>query len=341
MASRVNRYFSNFFSANELDSAGDIETGSSQYHTVLNSINGYLRRSYSTLTDIVSRLDNILSNSQGNSVLFTDVKNLLIDIKLYVNDIHINFNNLYNKLTPMLDKYYNLLFSINGSLNDLLTNYYIPEWSGDLKFGWESFWSTFETKSFDVVLKDVLLDVQKEIDNQVNPLSDDNKEQFNANIDKLKSDTAYGSALELKDGVQTFYNNFASASPIATLDVKLLPVSFYSAFIPAKTITIDFSWFAPYRDTTLSLWRFFLWVGYLFIIFKRFPDIISGAGMITDTTTNGNMTDGAESILHSITVNDDGSVVSDIESRTVKQGNTTNRVTVKHDVSGKSTDLRR
>lgn len=241
----------------------------------------------------------------------------------------------------MLDKFYNLLFSINSSFNDLLGNYYIPEWQGDLMYGWESFWSTFQTKSFDVVLKDTLLEVQKEIDNQVNPLSDDNKEQFNANIDKLKSDTAYGSALELKDGVQTFYNNFASASPTATLDVKLLPVTFYGASIPTKTITIDFSWFAPYRDTTLSLWRFFLWVAYLFIIFKRFPDIISGAGMVTDTTTNGNMTDGSESILHSITVDDDGAIVSDIESKTFRNGNVTNRVTVKHDVSGNSTERRR
>lgn len=242
---------------------------------------------------------------------------------------------------PMLDKFYNLLFSINGSFNDLLNDYYIPEWQGELKYSWESFWNTFQNKSFDTVLKDTLLEVQKEIDNQVNPLSDGNKEQFNANIDKLKSDTAYGSALELKYGVQTFYNNFANASPTATLDVKLLPVSFYSASIPAKTITIDFSWFAPYRDTTLSLWRFFLWVAYLFIIFKRFPDIISGAGMITDTATNGNMTDGAESIVHSITVDDDGAIVSDIESKTVKNGNVTNRVTVKHDVSGNSTELRR
>lgn len=222
-----------------------------------------------------------------------------------------------------------------------IPDYFTSYWDNDTQSGWHYFFGSFFETSFQDVLKNTLLEVQKEIDNQVNPLSDDNKEQFNANIDKLKSDTAYGSALELKDGVQTFYNNFASASPTATLDVKLLPVSFYSASIPAKTITIDFSWFAPYRDTAMSLWRFFLWVAYLFILFKRFPDIISGAGMVTDTTTNGNMTDGSESILHSITVNDDGSVVSDIESRTVKQGNTTNRVTVKHDVSGKSTDLRR
>ena len=233
------------------------------------------------------------------------------------------------------------LSGIADDVHTLVSDYFPPSSNFIQTTQWYHFWDTFRENSFDTVLKETLLDVQKEIDNQVNPLSDDNKEQFNANIDKLKSDTAYGSALELKDGVQTFYNNFASASPTATLDVKLLPVSFYSASIPAKTITIDFSWFAPYRDTAMSLWRFFLWVGYLFILFKRFPDIISGAGMITDTTTNGNMTDGAESILHSITVNDDGSVVSDIESRTVKQGNTTNRVTVKHDVSGKSTDLRR
>ena len=53
------------------------------------------------------------------------------------------------------------------------------------------------------------------------------------------------------------------------------------------------------------------------------------------------MTDGSESILHSITVDDDGAIVSDIESKTVRNGNVTNRVTVKHDVSGNSTELRR
>lgn len=338
MARRGYRYFSNFFSKNELDSAGDIETGSAEYHTVLNSINGYLRRSYSTLTDIVTRLDNILSNQEGYSVLLSDI-----------ND---GINSVVTKLTDIskwATKYINPIYKdihVIRNFIDTLNAYYYQKYFGDtsinsIPLGWESFWSSFREKSFVTVLKDTLLEVQKEIDNQVNPLSDDNKEQFNANIDKLKSDTAYGSALELKDGVQSFYNNFASANPTATLDVKLLPVSFYGASIPSKTITIDFSWFAPYRDTTLSLWRFFLWVGYLFIIFKRFPDIISGAGMVTDTTTNGNMTDGAESIVHSITVDDEGAIVSDIESKTVRSGNVTNRVTVKHDVSGNSTELRR
>ena len=273
--------------------------------------------------------------------MLTDVKNLLTEIKTNTTIVQAWGNMYFKKWQTYFSNMQRYLSGIADDVHTIVSDYFPPSSHFVQSSQWFHFWDTFREKSFDVVLKDTLLEVQKEIDNQVNPLSDDNKEQFNANIDKLKSDTAYGSALELNDGVQTFYNNFASASPTASLDVKLLPVSFYSASIPAKTITIDFSWFAPYRDVTMSLWRFFLWVAYLFILFKRFPDIISGTGMITDTSTNGNMTDGSESILHSITVNDDGSIASDIESRTVRQGNTTNRVTVKHDVSGKSTDLRR
>ena len=206
----------------------------------------------------------------------------------------------------------------------------------DIKAGWHSFWSTFRYKKFD----DVLLDVHNKIQDEVNPLSDNNKDDFNANIDKLKSDTIYGSALELKDGMQNFYTNISGASPTASLNVNLLPVKFYGASVPAKTIKIDFSWFAPYRDTTLSLWRFFLWVGYIFLVFKRFPDILSGAGLITDTSTNGNMTEGIENSFYNITMDDDGNVLSATESHTYKEGNSTYRYNVRKDVSGSSsTDI--
>ena len=202
----------------------------------------------------------------------------------------------------------------------------------DIKAGWHSFWSTFRYKKFD----EVLLDVHNKIQDEVNPLSDNNKDDFNANIDKLKSDTVYGSALELKDGMQNLYTNISGASPTASLNVNLLPVKFYGASIPAKKITIDFSWFAPYRDTTLSLWRFFLWVGYIFIVFKRFPDILSGAGLITDTSTNGNMTEGIENSFYNITMDDDGNVLSATESHTYKEGNSTYRYNVRKDISGSS-----
>lgn len=44
---------------------------------------------------------------------------------------------------------------------------------------------------------------------------------------------------------------------------------------------LDLSWylgFKPYVDTFLSA---FLWLGYLWLLYKRIPDIINGAGMVT------------------------------------------------------------
>ena len=288
MASRVNRYFSNFFSANELDSAGDIETGSAEYHTVLNSINGYLRRSYSTLTDIVSRLDNIYSNQEGNSVLLSDIKSLLIDIKLYVNDINVSISNLYNKLTPMLDKFYNLLFSINSSFNDLLGNYYIPEWQGDLMYGWESFWSTFQTKSFDVVLKDTLLDVQKEIDNQVNPLSDDNKESYTAAVDNLKKTTFVGSAYDVVETFPKKLNEALNADSRSVLQFTTAGTKNSYFSLPARTYSIDFSWYKPFKPTADVVISAFIYLGFAIAFFKRLPEIIQGAGVVYTGQVNFN-----------------------------------------------------
>lgn len=261
-----------------------------------------------------------------------------------------NFKNYSSFVKDELNFFHSILVTMNGHLYKIsayfhsLSELYYPDttlntdkdFRFDIKLGWHNFWKTFREKKFD----EVLLEINQKIEDKVNPLSEKNKDDFNANIDKLKSDTVYGSALELKDGMQNFYTNLSGASPTASLDVNLLPVKFYGASIPAKTIKIDFSWFAPYRDTTLSLWRFFLWVGYIFIVFKRFPDILSGAGLITDISTNGNITDGIENSFYNITMDDDGNVLSATESHTYKEGNSTYRYNVRKDVSGSSsTDI--
>lgn len=168
-----------------------------------------------------------------------------------------------------------------------LTAWYYPEGNtsypgqsdyGQMRIGWRNFFTSFAYKKFD----EVLLEVNQKIEDKVNPLSEKNKGEFDNNIEKLKSDTAVGSALELKEGVQNLYSNISGASPTASLNVKLLPVKFYGASVPAKTIKIDFSWYAPYRDNALSLWRFFLWTAYLFVLFKQIPSILQGFGVITD-----------------------------------------------------------
>lgn len=180
------------------------------------------------------------------------------------------------------------LMQIRDVLNKILKWYYPDPFTSygdvsqqdvfDIKAGWHSFWSTFRYKKFD----EVLLDVHNKIQDEVNPLSEKNKGEFDSNIEKLKSDTAVGSALELKDGIQNLYSNISGATPTASLNVNLLPVKFYGASVPAKTIKIDFSWYAPYRDIALSLWRFFLWIGYLYVLFKQIPSILQGFGLITD-----------------------------------------------------------
>lgn len=288
-----------------------------------------------TLTSIKTsseNLDNLLGNINNNLTAFmtnfkdfSDItKEFQSTIKQYFDSANLYLMQIRDVLTKISQWYYPDPFvSYPGvSLQDV----------ADIKAGWHSFWSTFRYKKFD----EVLLDVHNKIQDEVNPLSEKNKGDFDSNIEKLKSDTVYGSALELKDGMQNLYTNISGATPTASLDVNLLPVKFYGASIPAKTIKIDFSWFAPYRDTTLSLWRFFLWVGYIFLVFKRFPDILSGAGLITDTSTNGNMTEGIENSFYNITMDDDGNVLSATESYTYKEGNSTYRYNVRKDVNGSS-----
>lgn len=220
--------------------------------------------------------------------MLTDVKNLLIDIKLYVNDIKINFNNLYSKLTPMLDKYYNLLFSINSSFNDLLGNYYIPEWQGDLMYGWESFWSTFQTKSFDVVLKDTLLDVQKEIDNHVNPLSDDNKESYTAAVDNLKKTTFVGSAYDVVETFPKKLNEALNADSRSVLQFTTAGTKNSYFSLPARTYSIDFSWYKPFKPTADVVISAFIYLGFAIAFFKRLPEIIQGAGVAYSGYSNFN-----------------------------------------------------
>lgn len=278
---------------------------------------------------------------QFTETINTNLADFLTSFKSF-SDTTIKFQNIIRQYFDSANLY---LMQIRDVLIKISQWYYpdpLSSYSGvsqqdvyDIKAGWRSFWSTFRYKKFD----EVLLEVHNKIQDEVNPLSDNNKDDFNANIDKLKSDTVYGSALELKDGMQNFYTNISGASPTASLNVNLLPVKFYGASVPAKTIKIDFSWFAPYRDTALSLWRFFLWVGYIFLVFKRFPDILSGAGLITDISTNGNMTEGIENSFYNITMDDEGNVLSAIESHSYKEGNSTYRYNVRKDVSGSgSTD---
>ena len=232
-------------------------------------------KNVSNLSSVSDKLDRKLTEINNNVSIF------LSDFKEYSNLVKSNLLTIVSSIQNS-ELYLSQIRDCFRQLRDL----YYPDtqiagdstFKYDIKVGWYNFWRTFRYKKFD----ELLLDVHKQIEDKVNPLSEKNKGEFDNNIEKLKSDTAVGSALELKEGVQNLYSNISGASPTASLNVKLLPVKFYGASVPAKTIKIDFSWYAPYRDTALSLWRFFLWTAYLFVLFKQLPSILQGFGLITD-----------------------------------------------------------
>ena len=235
--------------------------------------------------DVVPILKNLKTYFSNLEKCFDTVNANLLTINDNLNSFFALFKSYQNDVKIYLQTAVSYLDSIMNSLTAIKKWYYPEPYELGIEYdefntlvGWRSFWSTFRYKKFD----EVLLDVHNKIQDEVNPLSEKNKGEFDSNIEKLKNDTAVGSALELKDGIQNLYSNISGATPTASLNVNLLPVKFYGASVPAKTIKIDFSWYAPYRDTALSLWRFFLWVGYLYVLFKQIPSILQGFGLITD-----------------------------------------------------------
>lgn len=54
-----------------------------------------------------------------------------------------------------------------------------------------------------------------------------------------------------------------------------------SKYVPVgKRVAIDFSWYAPYKPMGDKIVGSFMWIIYLWYLFKRIPDIISGGGML-------------------------------------------------------------
>lgn len=214
--------------------------------------------------------------------MLTDVKNIITEIEKDTTTIRLWGTNYFKKWTTTFNNMKTYLSGIADDVHTLVSNYFPPSPQFIQSSQWYHFWDTFREKSFDTVIKDTLLDVHNQIEDLTNPMSENNKAEYDANIDKIKTDTVIGSAYDIKDGISNLYNNVANANSTAVISVNTLPVSFFGISFPAHSINIDLSWFSPYRDFTLSLWRFIIWVGYIYLLFKRLPDIINGAGMVSE-----------------------------------------------------------
>ena len=171
-----------------------------------------------------------------------------------------------------------------------LTEWYYPQnvvYPGQsdyvsMRSGWRSFFTSFANKSF----QSVLLDVYQQIDDLSNPLSENNKESFDAAITNFNENTFIGSANEL---ITTFPGELTKAltkdsSPVLQFKTASASNSYFS--LPARTFSIDFSWYAPFKGTADTVISAFIYIGFIIAFIKRLPEILHGAGIITDSYNN-------------------------------------------------------
>lgn len=182
------------------------------------------------------------------------------------------------------------LSGIADDLHTLVRNYFPPSPQFLQSSQWYHFWDTFREKSFDVVLKDILLEVQKEIDNQVNPLSDDNKESYIAAVDNLKKTTFVGSAYDVVETFPKKLNEALNADSRSVLQFTTAGTKNSYFSLPARTYSIDFSWYKPFKPTADVVISAFIYLGFAIAFFKRLPEIIQGAGVVYTGDVNFNET---------------------------------------------------
>lgn len=184
-----------------------------------------------------------------------------------------------SKIFEKVDNLYNLF--VNYFSPDIDESMYNPDWEDYLKFpsaGWINFWSAFTNTS----LEDFILNIYDKIEVQTNPLHEDNVDEFNATLDLIKTDTFIGSFYQINDEyMPNIVNSLqGNSTSVITFETAGVSNSFYT--IPAKSITIDMSWYLPYKKYGDMVLGGFMWLGFLYVLWKRIPDIISGAGVITD-----------------------------------------------------------
>ena len=186
--------------------------------------------------------------------------------------IDVRLRDCYVCLSHILDCFRNLqdLYYPNTQLAPL------TDFKYDIKVGWHSFWSTFRYKKFD----EVLLEVNQQIEDKVNPLSENNSVAFEGAITNIKDNTFIGSANEM---VTAFPEELKGAlnkdsSPVLQFTTAGVSNSYFS--LPAKKYSIDFSFYAPFKGTADTVISAFMYLGFLIVFWKRLPEIIHGSGVM-------------------------------------------------------------
>lgn len=235
-----------------------------------------------------------------------------------------SINDQTKLINTKLDTVISKLDTINTSINNFaqlllqsLTNYQqaVGEYFNiDFSIDWQK--GTFTHKVTEP-FKEALIDVYHTIDNFVNPMSDDNVEQFNAVLTDYEEHTIFGSFNKLANEViPTIANQLNQSDGNPTLSFKLGEASSSYYKVPTGTITVDLSWYSKYKSYGDMILSGFMWISYLWLLFKRAPDILNGAGMLTDLANN--MDENQTIVNESYNVDMNGEVTSSYRTTRTK-----------------------
>lgn len=146
----------------------------------------------------------------------------------------------------------------------------------------------FDNYEFSYTLKDTLQDMLYElyqkIDKETNPLSEQNAAEFNAALELVKQDTFIGSCYQIIDvEMPRLVDSLTSeASPVLVFHTAAASNSYFS--FPSYTISLDFSWYAPFKAYGDAVLSGFMWLCFLWVLFKNLPGIIAGSAMVFDSS---------------------------------------------------------
>lgn len=88
---------------------------------------------------------------------------------------------------------------------------------------------------------------------------------------------------DLEEGGEHILNYFKTASGASPPSFTITLSDHGNFKLGNKTVTIDMSWYAPYKSTGDLLIAGAIWARFLWNIYRRLPEILHGAGMIADS----------------------------------------------------------
>lgn len=99
--------------------------------------------------------------------------------------------------------------------------------------------------------------------------------EYNARFDELVSRFGFIDSISsvVKDIFDYLTNNVETSPPVLTIPLKS------DTFNINTSVTIDFSWYEPFKPAFDILIAGFLWIGFVYTVWRKAPDIIAGVGM--------------------------------------------------------------